>query len=447
MKAINDLKAGAVGHNSICGMILAMLLVGCAPQHEPSKQVRAPDSMAILLAPHIGEGKLDSEIRRLQDEVRAGRSPDVSLERLGWAFVSKARETFDSGYYKLAEQCALALDRRQPRCPEALLLRGHVLHNLHKFKEAEGVARELLSKRDLPFDFGLLSDVLMEQGKLEEAFDACQKMIDLRPDLHSYARGAHLRWLRGDLSGAEKLMRRAADAASPRDAESAAWVYTRLAGYQFQAGGRAAEESCAAALELRPNYAPALLLRGRLLLAAGRYEQACECLLRAAELNPLPEYQWALAEAFRAANRVDEAGKVESDLSTRGASADPRTFALYLATHGQSIELAVRLAREELDLRKDIFTHDALAWALVSARRLDEAQSEMDLALAQGTQDARLFLHAATLAHKTGRMEEAQRFTARAEHFKHTLLPSERAHLEALRSEFAILVPRRDSLQ
>src|SRR5262245_43701550 len=423
MKARDDLTRGLTGNISICGLLSALVLAGCAPQQEPSKQVRATDPMAILLAPHIGEGKLDLDIRRLQEQVRGGKNQETAIERLGWAFVNKARESFDSGFYKLAEQCALALDHRQPHCPEALLLRGHVLHNLHQFTEAEAVARELISKRELPFDFGLLSDALMEQGKLEEAFDACQRMIDLRPDLHSYARGAHLRWLRGDLSGAEKLMRRAADAASPQGAESAAWVYTRLAGYQFQAGGTEAEQSCAAALELRPNYPPALLLRGRLLLAAGRNEQACECLRRAAGLNPLPEYHWALAEALRAATRVDEARKVESDLATHGASVDPRTFALYLATHGRSAELAVRLAREELDSRMDVFTHDALAWALVSAGRLDDAQTEMNLALAQGTQDARLFLHAATIAHKNGRLEDAGRFIARAAHFKHTLLP------------------------
>jgi hypothetical protein len=87
----------------------------------------------------------------------------------------------------------------------------------------------------------------------------------------------------------------------------------------------------------------------------------------------------------------------------------------------------------------DVFTHDALAWTLVSAGRLDEAQIEMNLALAQGTQDARLFLHAATLAHKNGRLEAAEHFTARAGQFKHTLLPSERVHLATLRGELAIL--------
>src|SRR5437016_6060168 len=101
---------------------------------------------------------------------------------------------------------------------------------------ADPLARELAGGRGLPFDYGLLGDVLMEQGQLAEATDAYQKMIDLRPDLHSYARGAHIRWLKGDLTCAVELMELAASASGPLDAESAAWVHTRLAFYRFQAG-------------------------------------------------------------------------------------------------------------------------------------------------------------------------------------------------------------------
>ena len=129
----------------------------------------------------------------------------------------KARESFDSGFYKLAEQCAVCLDSRQPGSPEGMLLRGHALQNQHRFREAEPLARELIAKRGLSFDYGLLGDVLMEQGQLAEATHAYQMMIDVRPDLHSYARGAHIRWLKGNLTGAVELMELAAHASSPLD--------------------------------------------------------------------------------------------------------------------------------------------------------------------------------------------------------------------------------------
>src|SRR4029077_4652122 len=115
------------------------------------------------------------------------------------------RESFDPGYYKLAEQCALCLESRQAHATEALLLRGHVLQNLHRFKEAEPLARELVARRGLSFDYGLLGDVLMEQGQLNEAVEAYQKMVDEKPDMQAYARIGHLRWLKGDLEGAVEV--------------------------------------------------------------------------------------------------------------------------------------------------------------------------------------------------------------------------------------------------
>src|SRR5438045_3793927 len=132
----------------------------------------------IILAPQSGDGKVDREIARLQQAVRNARNPNLLIERLGWIFVTKARQSFDPGYYKLAEQCAVYLDSRQPGSCEALLLRGHVLHNLHRFKAAEPLARELATKRGLACDFGLLGDVLMEQGRLKEAAKAYKTMLD-----------------------------------------------------------------------------------------------------------------------------------------------------------------------------------------------------------------------------------------------------------------------------
>ena len=102
-------------------------------------------------------------------------------------------------------------------------------------------------------------------------------------------------------------------------------------------------------------------------------------------INPLPEFQWALADTLRAAGRADEAATVEAKLKQTGAQTDPRTFALFLATRGEQTELAVQLAQRELKDRADIFTHDALAWALGSAGRLGEAWPHMEKALAEGT--------------------------------------------------------------
>jgi tetratricopeptide (TPR) repeat protein len=351
---------------------------------------------------------------------------------LGWLFVAKARSSFDDSFYTLAEQCARCLDSRQPGDAGAMLLRGHVLHNLHRFKEAEPIARNLANSRGAPFDHGLLGDVLMELGQLNEAAAAYQKMMDLRPDSRALARAAHLRWLKGDLSGAVAAMQAATRSVASRDAEAGAWMHTRLGFYHLASGEAAlAEAACATALGLQADYAPALLLQGRAHLAVSECAEAVEPLQRAVRSNPLPEYQWAFAEALFEAGRFDEARTAHADLRQHGAERDPRTFALYLATRREDIELALTLSRHELNQRADVFTHDALAWCLARAERLAEARVHMEKALAEGTSDGRLFFHAAVIAAKSGRADEARRFRARAERLTQLLLPSERLQLRA----------------
>jgi tetratricopeptide (TPR) repeat protein len=389
------------------------------------------DPLALVLTPQPGDSRNDREISRLQQQIRNGRNLQLGLEQLGWAFVAKARESFDPGFYKLAEQCARCIEKRNPQSQEAMLLRAHVLQNLHRFKESETLARRLVQQRGLSFDYGLLGDALMEQGKLSDAVEAYQRMMNLKPDLRAYARAAHMRWLKGDLAGAIEAMQLAVSAASPSDAESAAWVNTRLAFYEFQAGHvDEAEQRCAFALSLQNNYAPTLLLKGKMLLAQNRFRESVDALQDAAKVNPLPEYQWTLSEALRAAGRENEASGIEVQLRKHGASSDPRTLALFLATRHENPATALRLARTELGSRSDVFTHDVLAWSLAAAGNLAEAHSEMQRALAEGTEDARLFFHAAVIASQAGHVADAERWLRKARELSQLLLPSERNELQ-----------------
>jgi tetratricopeptide (TPR) repeat protein len=433
--------------------IIAFLIVlnACQRASGGAPAIAAPCEIA--LAEHSGDTKLDQEIARIQQEIRSNARPfqtTALIEKLGWNFVEKARESFDPGFYKLAEQCALCLESKQGAKEDeshpdnrplstsqsihsaALLLRGHALHNLHRFGEAEKIARELVEKRGLAYDFGLLGDALIEQGKMGEAALAYQKMMDMRPGPQAYGRAAHLRWLKGDTEGARAMMFMSAQSAG--QTESAAWAWSKLAIYELQAGDiKRAIAACDAALRTWPDYAPALLARGRILLAENKSDEAVAALEHAVRLNPLPEYQWTLADALSAANRGDDAANVERRLTETGPANDPRTYSLFLATRSREPDVALRLAEEELKIRRDIYTLDALAWAQSSKGEIAEAWKTMSSALALGTADARLYLHAATISKQAGETARAKIYAAKAAKFAFSLLPGERIRLKRLK--------------
>jgi len=404
-------------------------------QREPkaltaSSASRLLDPLQIVLTPQVGDSVLDKQIRDLQAKVQAGTNRNAFLERLGWSFVAKARLTSDPGFYSLAEQAANAIAATTPDDPSVHLLRGHVRHAQHRFAEAEEMARVLVGRRESSFDFALLGDALMEQGKLGEAVDAYQKMMDLKPCLQSYSRVAHMRWLKGDLRGAIEAIRLAVSAGNPREPEPTSWAYTRLALYQLQAGEfEPARISTDAALQVAPDYAPALLMKGRVLLSQGKSDEAVEPLHQAAAISPLPEYFWILAEALRANGNAAEADQAAAQLVATGPSADPRTTAIFVASSGQNAPLALQLASAELASRQDIFTHDAMAWAQFANGDIEGARASSRLALAEGTQDARLFYHAGVIAAAAGANAEALEFFNKAHPFEQMLFPSERKAL------------------
>jgi tetratricopeptide (TPR) repeat protein len=399
----------------------------------PTADATGQAACRVALAAASARDDADRDIARLQDEIRRGRNDVHALEQLGYRYVARARVRGDEGDYTLAEHTADCLLARQPDSASALLLRGHVRHQTHHFDDAEAIARQLVGRRQFVLDYGLLGDALMEQGRVTEAAAAYQQMVDIKPFYQSYTRAAHLRWLRGDLDGAVELMRMAVAAASPRDPESLAWGYSRLAAYEMQAGRLdEAEHAAEAALGYQEDYAAALLAQGRVRLALGRPNEAVDSFRLPAQRKPVPEFQWALADALRLVERTADAKIVEDELRRDGTRTDPRTLALFLATRGTGVEEAVALAEHELTARADVFTLDAMAWALAAAGRVAEAEPFMTRALAEGTEDGRLFLHAAAIAAAAGQPADARRWIDKTDRLRPMLLPSELDELAAL---------------
>lgn len=416
-------------------MLLLPLLAGlclCAcreaiPKREAPPAGREMESLA--LEPHRGGARLDSAIRREQARVASAPNPAAqaaAFAELGRLFLAKARESFDPAYAKRAEGCAALSLAAGGDTSEAWMIEAQALLHAHAFREAEAVARKLAARRGLPEDFGILGDALLELGRLDEAVEAYQKLLDMKPGFQAYARAAQVRRLRGDREGAEAALALALRAAGPRDGESAAWAWTQLAWHRFEAADFAAAlAACEGALGRRPGYPPALHAKGRALLAQGDARNAAVSLSEAVAAHPLAEYRWALRDALAAAGSSRGAAVQDSLLRSEGATADSRGAALFLAAEGETSGRALQSARREAASRGDLHAFDALALSLHADGRPAEAWTAMERALAPGYRDARLHLHAGLIHLACGRPEAARRHLDSAAAARHQLLPSE----------------------
>jgi tetratricopeptide (TPR) repeat protein len=417
------------------GLALALALAGChaksKPQHVqaaaagPTAAAPAADPDANLSAPVRlalqdldGESGADVAVTTAQTAVRQQMTKDDAWIMLGRAWVRKAREANDPGFYLNADACASAVLDQSPESSLALDLRGLVFLNQHKFAEAQDLTARILAKHpEDPMAWGTSSDALLEMGRYDEAADAAQKMIDLKPNLPSYSRAAHLQWLHGNLGNARETVRLAIDSGrdTKRDPEPGAWVLVQAAMMFWQAGDyEGAEAGFDKALERVSSFPPANVGKGRVAMAHGDYRRATELFRRAFKASPLAETAWLLGDACDAAGDAKGAAEAYEHVARDGRRTDPRTLSAFLSTKNESAEEALRLANEEYAVRKDIVTEDAVAWALYRSGQIDEAKASIVRARRLGTPDARLVFHEGAIRIAAGETKRGRELVAQA---------------------------------
>ena len=348
----------------------------------------------------------------------------ASYHRLGDAYIQKARETGDMSYYGLAERTLRKSIEIAPENEPAVRRLAFVCSSRHDFEQTVVEATRALSLDATDGDaYGVLGDALLELGKYDDAELAYTRMMELGRDLASYSRRSGLRTLHGDPSGSMADLQRAIDAglAAGQPRESVAWAQWQLGAEHFAVGDvKAAEARYLAALTTYPGYYRALAGLGQVRAARQQYPEAIELYRRALGVIPLPEYAAALGDLYAKLGRSREAAQqyalVEyiGRLSALNRVLYNRELVYFYADHGIKLEDALALARREIAVRKDIYGHDALAWALFSNGRAEEAATHVAEALRLGTRDARLFFHAGMISRRLGRSEEAIRYLEQA---------------------------------
>ena len=269
-----------------------MLASACQSQAVDFVKPAGSAACQLALAPHHGKLAKDQEVAHLRDLARRDPGDIVALIRLGWALTSKAHQDYDSGYFKLAEQAALCAESRRPDLhpePDVLLLLGHSLQSMHRFEEAEVIARQLIALRGSSADWGLLGDAMVDRGDNQEAALAYQAMHNKSPDLKALNRLSFVSWMQGQLDSARNLLKEGLRLPDG-DPASQAWALARLARIDLQEGNlEKALDRAQAAFSKVPGYVPALQVKAQVLLAQHDFESALPLLLEAVQIRGLPD--------------------------------------------------------------------------------------------------------------------------------------------------------------
>lgn len=381
----------------------------------------------------------DLRIKLWQSEVARDPVNNLSYDRLASAYAQKGRETGDITYFQLAETAltaSLKLESTHEDAAPAYTQLAAVHLAEHRFREAgEDAAHAItLMPNDLAA-YPCAGDAQLEQGNYEAAqrfYDRIRKPADgTEPgglnhpgiDFLAASHGAGLDWMRGNVAKATGDLQQAIGfgRAMHLPAENIAWTEFMLGEQFFQEGDLGAAEGAeSAALTDFPRYHRALAAMGQIRAAQGRLPEAIGFYKDAIAIIPLPLYLAALGDIYTASGDPANAAKryktVEfiGRLNAINEQVYNRELAVFYADHDLNLPEALTLAQKELEVRHDVYTSDALAWALLKNGQLARAKTEMDQALRLGTVDAMLEFHAGMIDAALGEDAEAKTHLERA---------------------------------
>jgi tetratricopeptide (TPR) repeat protein len=383
-------------------------------------------ALAVAQTATFRNASTDQQIVAVAEKLKQDPNSADLRDQLAGAFLQKMRETADGSYLERANRLVEATLKADARDYRARRRQIEIELQRHHFKQVVALA-ESLTKEDRKDAavWGMLGDALMEIGDYDRAADVYQTAADLRPDMASYNRVAFYRFVTGDAEGAIDIMRRAVRAGS-RQPENVAWCLAELGRMLLKTGAvEEADQAFRQALDLFPRYHPALAGLGRAHAARGRYGDAIVLLLKAEATVPFPEYAGLLAKLYRRTGKPDLANRqialldVADTLDRSAGEMANRNLSLALADLRHRTARALSLAQAELNVRQDVYTYDALAWALFQDGQIAEAAQAMDRALSQNSPEPSFHDHAAHIFAAAGRAEDAKthRSQARADYW------------------------------
>jgi len=368
-----------------------------------------------ILTESTASMKTDEHISMYETLVKA--QPEVLHYQnlLAGAYIQKVRESMDYSYLDRASQILNNVLAADSKNYEAARLRTEIALERHDFKSAAEYSLALTEwAPNDSWNWGTLGDAYIETGNYDKAAEAYQRMVSLRPDLSSYNRAAWFRFIYNDPDNAVKIMQLAINSGSAM-AENTAWCEVELGKILLKTGKvKEAAQAYQAALRYFPNYHSALAGLAQTAAAQGDWKSAILNMKAAQAATPLPDYSAALYDYYAADGETKEAEKqkemifVIDQVGQAAKEKANRNMSIIYSDHDWNVSRALELAKNELEVRGDIYTYDALAWALYKNKEFGEADAAMKKAMQFKTPEPAFYYHAGLIAAALGRKEEAR---------------------------------------
>jgi tetratricopeptide (TPR) repeat protein len=362
--------------------------------------------------------RIDAEIARLENDPWTLPAEGERTRLLAFGQYQRAALTGDPEEIMAVEPVIDAAVERAGPWPDLYLLRANLHFKLHRLTAVRENLALVSDSAHSPKAAVLAADLLVQEGRFEEAEAGYDRLIADDRSWDVLARLAHLKMRIGDFAAADRLYREAEDELTAKEMRSYAWVEVQC-GLLDMTRGRIDEADVhfARADMAYSGYWEVERRIGELRAAEGRLDEAIALYLNLLRRHSRPEIQQALGTLYAQRARVDEANRWhERALATYRASAERgeihylHHLSEFYADIAENGAEAVRWARLDLELRPGPLTRAALAWALYRDGQHEAALEAIRQALASGIRDAGLFVHAATIARAAGREQEGHAF-------------------------------------
>ncbi len=365
-----------------------------------------------------GLNAIDHALRAWTSNLARNDRDYVSATYIATLYDARGRLTGDIGDYGRAQTAVAQALQILPTDAAAQVLQARLLQTLHDFPGALAAAQKILTEDPTAVQaLATAGDAKLELGDVDGAAAAFATLQADAPGPAVTARLSRLAFIHGDPSSAVSLAQRAWDEASAagETGPSLGW-YAYLAGVTAINTGSpdAALTWFDKAAAEWPGSFLAVAGQGRAEAALGRADAAIASYQRAIAIAPQPDSLTALGDLYALDGNdklaADQYATVEAigRLAALNQQVYNRQLVLFSVNHQRDLAEALRLAEQELAVRKDVYGYDTEAWALLANGRAADADVAMRAALAFGTRDAMLLYHAGEIANALGDQARAR---------------------------------------